>query len=194
MAWTWSSLKSERRAEGKGDFHVTPWTNRLAVSKSDSVQFLRSLLGEETELVFSLHNGISVSLTRCSFYCTLSNNFFPTRITMASSGPKSSHEPKIIQWLLDTRPLWPVTKRSKPREEVELLRTVVRPLHSPSNSILQISGLTSPLPPHALRASLRPALLPHQRCQNEPRLASPKAPNNNQIFWYRLMERKCHFT
>jgi hypothetical protein len=33
--------------------------------------------------------------------------------------------PKIIQWLLDTRSLWPVPGHLKPKEEVAELRTVV---------------------------------------------------------------------
>lgn len=35
-----------------------------------------------------------------------------------------SDEPRIVQWLIDTRPLWPV-KKAKARDEVQQLKTVV---------------------------------------------------------------------
>ncbi|PVH75583.1 hypothetical protein DL98DRAFT_518519 [Cadophora sp. DSE1049] len=35
-----------------------------------------------------------------------------------------SPEPKIIQWFIDTRPLWPVPKQAKTRDEVAALKTV----------------------------------------------------------------------
>jgi 4'-phosphopantetheinyl transferase len=39
--------------------------------------------------------------------------------SMENSGPK------IIQWILDTRPLWPVPKKEKTKDEVQELSVVV---------------------------------------------------------------------
>lgn len=33
--------------------------------------------------------------------------------------------PQIIQWILDTRPLWPIPTKENRREEVQELKTVV---------------------------------------------------------------------
>ena len=33
--------------------------------------------------------------------------------------------PTFIQWIVDTRPLWPVEKRTSPREEVAEFKNVV---------------------------------------------------------------------
>ncbi|RDW77790.1 hypothetical protein BP6252_05843 [Coleophoma cylindrospora] len=33
-------------------------------------------------------------------------------------------EPRIIQWLLDTRPLWPVSRKASPKDEVQELKSV----------------------------------------------------------------------
>ena len=35
-------------------------------------------------------------------------------------------KPEIIQWVIDTRSLWPVPKREKSKDEVAELRTAVR--------------------------------------------------------------------
>ncbi len=47
--------------------------------------------------------------------------------TNGSSGPR------IIQWYVDTRPMWPVPKKAKPKDEVLELTNVVSPFPSPSN-------------------------------------------------------------
>jgi hypothetical protein len=44
---------------------------------------------------------------------------------MMESSSDGLSSPKIIQWLLDTRSLWPVSGHLKPKEEVAELRTVV---------------------------------------------------------------------
>jgi hypothetical protein len=40
--------------------------------------------------------------------------------------------PKIVQWILDTRPLWPVPAKGKRRDEVEELKTVVGSQSTPN--------------------------------------------------------------
>ena len=42
---------------------------------------------------------------------------------MASS--ELSPEPKILQWFIDTRRLWPVPRQPKSQDEVAALKTVV---------------------------------------------------------------------
>ncbi|CAL3971150.1 unnamed protein product [Diplocarpon coronariae] len=43
---------------------------------------------------------------------------------MASTPQESVSGPRIIQWYLDTRPLWPVPNQSNPRDEVQQLKTI----------------------------------------------------------------------
>ncbi|KAK6580456.1 hypothetical protein PZA11_007478 [Diplocarpon coronariae] len=43
---------------------------------------------------------------------------------MASIPQESVSGPRIIQWYLDTRPLWPVPNHSNPRDEVQQLKTI----------------------------------------------------------------------
>ena len=49
---------------------------------------------------------------------------------MAEAIQTATSSPTIVQWILDTRPLWPVTKRATSRDEVEELQHVVSPLFS----------------------------------------------------------------
>ncbi|KAG4430660.1 hypothetical protein IFR05_013857 [Cadophora sp. M221] len=48
---------------------------------------------------------------------------FPS--TMEGFQTDSDSSPRIVQWFLDTRPLWPVPKQAKSQDEVQALKTVV---------------------------------------------------------------------
>ncbi|KAI9046808.1 hypothetical protein LZ554_008889 [Drepanopeziza brunnea f. sp. 'monogermtubi'] len=43
---------------------------------------------------------------------------------MATTSRPRSSTPRIIQWFIDTRPLWPVPKQANPRDEVSHLKTI----------------------------------------------------------------------
>jgi len=47
---------------------------------------------------------------------------------MIMTSSELSSEPKIIQWFIDTRCLWPVPKQPKSQDEVAALKTVVSAL------------------------------------------------------------------
>jgi 4'-phosphopantetheinyl transferase len=53
---------------------------------------------------------------------------------MADQDEYGTGSPTIIQWILDTRPLWPVPKKTSPREEVAELKNVVRIVIPPALS------------------------------------------------------------
>lgn len=44
---------------------------------------------------------------------------------MTAPTGSAAASPTFIQWIVDTRPLWPVAKRANPREEVAGLKDVV---------------------------------------------------------------------
>ena len=54
------------------------------------------------------------------------------------------HTPKIIQWILDTRPLWQMPKKSSSREEVAELRIIVQSPVLPTDRILTPNRLQRP--------------------------------------------------
>jgi 4'-phosphopantetheinyl transferase len=42
-----------------------------------------------------------------------------------SSTDAGNSGPRIVQWLLDTRPLWPVPPKDRPKDEVQGLKVAV---------------------------------------------------------------------
>lgn len=48
---------------------------------------------------------------------------------MTDSNQGGTAGPTFIQWILDTRPLWPVPKKTSPREEVAEFKDVVCIFH-----------------------------------------------------------------
>ncbi|KAG0650152.1 4 -phosphopantetheinyl transferase [Hyphodiscus hymeniophilus] len=68
---------------------------------------------------------------------------------MAAAIQSTTIEPAIIQWLVDTRPLWPVPPQSKPRDEVAQLKTVT------TNNSFQASRALSLLTPTEQTSVLR---------------------------------------
>ena len=81
---------------------------------------------------------------------------------------ENSGSPRILQYFLDTRPLWPVHPQSNKKDEVQQLKIVVDiPYHELSYRyyLLMNLGISRTGSSHARRTSQRSQILPPQRCQ-----------------------------
>lgn len=74
---------------------------------------------------------------------------------------EGSSGPRIIQWLLDTRILWPVRQTASPKEAVQELKTMVGHGYTYLEDwMLMNTGLESIVAPLRIRTSFGAEILP----------------------------------
>lgn len=105
--------------------------------------------------------------------------------TNGSSGPK------IIQWYVDTRRMWPVPKKDKPRDEVLEFKTVVSPLSPILESRIHTSpGRTRTLTIISSGTRFGTPILLHPRRENKTRFSPPQTPHHHQILQCSLVQKQ----